>query len=155
MKQETIDRIRRFSQERDWDQFHTPANLAKSISIEANELLECFQWSDTDYDLPHVKEEVADVIDDKRPHMTVDSEKRIKDEANQNGKIDKHQKKNSFSFPDNLLLPQPKDAPAEEPQRCENQFAAQQRNLNHALYLLKRQVATRPLVKARPARFPS
>ena len=49
MKQETIDCIRRFSQERDWDQFHTPANLAKSISIEANELLECFQRSDTDY----------------------------------------------------------------------------------------------------------
>ena len=54
MKQETIARIRRFSQERDWDQFHTPANLAKSISIEANELLECFQWSDTDYDFTHV-----------------------------------------------------------------------------------------------------
>ena len=62
MKQETITRIRRFSQERDWDQFHTPANLAKSISIEANELLECFQWSDTDYDLRHVKEELADVM---------------------------------------------------------------------------------------------
>ena len=54
MKPETIARIRRFSQERDWDQFHTPANLAKSISIEANELLECFQWNDTDYDLNHV-----------------------------------------------------------------------------------------------------
>jgi predicted pyrophosphatase len=62
MKQETIDRIRRFTDDRDWDQFHTPGNLAKSISIEANELLECFQWSDTDYDLEHVKEELADVI---------------------------------------------------------------------------------------------
>ena len=62
MKQETIDRIRRFSDDRDWDQFHSPANLAKSISIEANELLECFQWSDTDYDLQHVKEELADVL---------------------------------------------------------------------------------------------
>ena len=62
MKQETIARIRKFSKERDWDQFHTPANLAKSISIEANELLECFQWSDTDYDLRHVKEELADVM---------------------------------------------------------------------------------------------
>ncbi len=50
MKQETIARIRSFSQERDWEQFHTPANLAKSISIEANELLECFRWRDTDYD---------------------------------------------------------------------------------------------------------
>ena len=62
MKPETIDRIRRFTTDRDWDQFHSPANLAKSISIEANELLECFQWSDEDYDLAHVKEELADVI---------------------------------------------------------------------------------------------
>ena len=62
MKQETIDRIRKFTEDRDWDQFHTPANLAKSISIEANELLECFQWSDTEYDLSHVREELADVL---------------------------------------------------------------------------------------------
>lgn len=62
MKKETIERIRKFTTDRDWDQFHSPANLAKSISIEANELLECFQWSDTDYDLEHVKEELADVI---------------------------------------------------------------------------------------------
>ena len=56
MKQETIERIRKFSEDRDWDQFHSPANLAKSISIEANELLECFQWNDEGYDLEHVKE---------------------------------------------------------------------------------------------------
>lgn len=62
MKQETIDRIRKFTEDRDWDQFHSPANLAKSISIEANELLECFQWSDTDYDIQNVKEELADVL---------------------------------------------------------------------------------------------
>ncbi len=62
MKQETIDRIRKFSEDRDWDQFHTPANLAKSIVIEAAELLECFQWSDESYDLQHVKEELADVL---------------------------------------------------------------------------------------------
>ena len=62
MKQETIDRIRKFTEDRDWDQFHSPANLAKSISIEANELLECFQWDENNYDLEHVKEELADVI---------------------------------------------------------------------------------------------
>lgn len=61
MKQETIERIRKFTEDRDWDQFHSPENLAKSIVIEAAELLECFQWSD-DYDLQHVKEELADVI---------------------------------------------------------------------------------------------
>lgn len=62
MKQETIDRIRKFTEDRDWDQFHSPSNLAKSIVIEAAELLECFQWSDAEYDLQHVKEELADVI---------------------------------------------------------------------------------------------
>lgn len=62
MKKETIERIRKFSEDRDWDQFHSPANLAKSISIEANELLECFQWSDDNYDIDEVKEELADVL---------------------------------------------------------------------------------------------
>lgn len=61
MKQQTLERIRKFVSDRDWEQFHTPANLAKSISIEANELLECYQWSD-DADIEHVKEELADVI---------------------------------------------------------------------------------------------
>ena len=62
MKQQTIDRIRKFSEDRDWDQFHSPANLAKSISIEANELLECFQWDETNFDINAVKEELADVM---------------------------------------------------------------------------------------------
>ena len=62
MNEQTINRIRKFVADRDWAQYHSPANLAKSISIEANELLECFQWSDTDYDLQHVKEELADVL---------------------------------------------------------------------------------------------
>lgn len=62
MTQETISRIRKFSEDREWEQFHGPANLAKSIVIEAAELLECFQWSDSDFDLQHVKEELADVI---------------------------------------------------------------------------------------------
>ena len=62
MNQQTIDRIRKFSEDRDWDQFHSPANLAKSISIEANELLECFQWDDENFDIEHVKEELADVL---------------------------------------------------------------------------------------------
>ena len=62
MREDTVKRILKFTEDRDWDQFHSPANLAKSISIEANELLECFQWSDTDYDINHVKEELADVM---------------------------------------------------------------------------------------------
>ena len=62
MKKETIERIRNFTIDRDWDQFHSPANLAKSISIEANELLECFQWDEEHYDINEVKEELADVL---------------------------------------------------------------------------------------------
>lgn len=62
MKKETLERIRKFSGDRDWGQFHSPANLAKSISIEAGELLECFQWDEDHYDLEAVKDEVADVI---------------------------------------------------------------------------------------------
>ena len=62
MNEQAINRIRKFVADRDWAQYHSPANLAKSISIEANELLECFQWSDTEYDLQHVKEELADVL---------------------------------------------------------------------------------------------
>lgn len=55
-------RIDTFNKDRDWDKFHSPSNLAKSISIEANELLECFQWNDNEYDLEAVKEELADVM---------------------------------------------------------------------------------------------
>ena len=55
-------RIDKFNKDRDWDKFHSPSNLAKSISIEANELLECFQWNNTEFDLEHVKEELADVM---------------------------------------------------------------------------------------------
>jgi dCTP diphosphatase len=53
--------IAAFVAERDWAQFHTPENLAKSISIEASELLECFQWS-ADADMDRVREELADVL---------------------------------------------------------------------------------------------
>lgn len=55
-------RIDKFNKDREWDQFHTPSNLSKSISIEASELLECFQWNDNDFDKEAVKEELADVM---------------------------------------------------------------------------------------------
>ena len=58
---ELNQRIKKFNDDRDWNQFHTPTNLAKSISIEANELLECYQWNDN-ADLNDVKEELADVM---------------------------------------------------------------------------------------------
>ena len=46
---EIMKQIKEFNEERDWDQFHSPENLAKSISIEAGELLECFQWNSENY----------------------------------------------------------------------------------------------------------
>ena len=62
MNKQTKERILKFISDRDWDQFHSPANLAKSINIEASELLECFQWDEDNYDLEQVKEELADVM---------------------------------------------------------------------------------------------
>jgi dCTP diphosphatase len=53
--------IRAFVDEREWSQFHSPETLAKSISIEAGELLECFQWSG-DGDHAEVRRELADVL---------------------------------------------------------------------------------------------
>jgi len=55
------DEIVAFVAERDWAQFHTPDNLAKSIAIEAGELLECFQWN-ADGDAERVRDELADVL---------------------------------------------------------------------------------------------
>ena len=61
ISKETMEDIHRFVHERDWEQFHTPKDLAISLSLEAAELLEIFQWSGTDK-LPHMKEEIADVL---------------------------------------------------------------------------------------------
>lgn len=90
MNEQTITRIRKFSEDRDWDQFHCPSNLAKSIAIEAAELLECFQWSDTDYNLEHVKEELADVLvycQDMLDRLGLDADEIV------NAKMDKNEAK--------------------------------------------------------------
>lgn len=50
-----------FIEERDWGQFHTPENLAKSIAIEASELLECYQWGGNAH-VNQVQQELADVL---------------------------------------------------------------------------------------------
>lgn len=57
----TRQAILSFVAERDWAQFHTDENLAKSISIEAAELLECYQWSG-DADTDRVSPELADIV---------------------------------------------------------------------------------------------
>ena len=56
-----MEEIEQFNKERDWDQFHSPENLAKSIAIESGELLECFQWNNN-YNKDEVCEELADVF---------------------------------------------------------------------------------------------
>lgn len=66
MTQETINQILKFRDDRDWKQFHNPKDLAISISLEAAELLEVFQWSGADVSdinkTEKIKEELADVI---------------------------------------------------------------------------------------------
>lgn len=59
--EDIINELKKFNKERDWEKFHSPENLAKSISIEAGELLECFQW-DNKYNKETVCDELADVM---------------------------------------------------------------------------------------------
>ncbi|MEG0283256.1 MAG: nucleotide pyrophosphohydrolase [Erysipelotrichales bacterium] len=54
--------ILKMQKERNWKQFHTPVNIAKSISIEAGELLECFQWNNDDFNKEDVVDELADIV---------------------------------------------------------------------------------------------
>lgn len=61
VKRGLTNALREFVAERNWAQFHTPENLAKSISIESAELLECFQWN-SEVDADRVWEELADVL---------------------------------------------------------------------------------------------
>jgi NTP pyrophosphatase (non-canonical NTP hydrolase) len=86
-----------FADERDWDQFHNPKNLAMALSVEASELVEIFQWLTPEQaeeimdssQSDHVKEEVADVmiyllrLADK---LDIDLESIVNDKIVQNGK---------------------------------------------------------------------
>ena len=61
--EEILLELRKFNQERDWDQFHNGKDLAIALSVEANELLECFLWkSPEEAKLPKIREELADVL---------------------------------------------------------------------------------------------
>ena len=66
LRDETIRRVLKFRDDRDWRQFHTPKDLALSMTLEAGELLEVYPWSGTDLEcrekLPKVREELADVL---------------------------------------------------------------------------------------------
>jgi NTP pyrophosphatase (non-canonical NTP hydrolase) len=60
-KDEVLQQLRNFVSERDWQQFHTPENLVKSVSIEAAELLELFQWESNANEV-NIKDELSDVL---------------------------------------------------------------------------------------------
>ena len=66
LRDETIQRVLKFRDDRNWRQFHTPKDLAISMSLEAAEVLELFQWSGADLDCPaqrdKLREELADVL---------------------------------------------------------------------------------------------
>ena len=66
LKQETVQRVLRFRDDRNWRQFHTPKDLAISLSLEAAEVLELFQWSGEDLECAdnrsRQREELADVL---------------------------------------------------------------------------------------------
>ena len=66
LRDETIRRVLKFRDDRDWRQFHTPKDLAISLTLEAAELLEVFQWSGADLEcrdkLERIREELADMM---------------------------------------------------------------------------------------------
>lgn len=66
LREETIQRVLKFRDDRDWRQFHTPKDLAISLSLEASELLEVFQWSGAELGceekMDKIREELADVV---------------------------------------------------------------------------------------------
>lgn len=96
MNKEIIDRINKFNKDRNWDKFHSPVNLAKSITLEAAELLEEFQWNDDNFSLDNVAEELADIMIyciQMTEKLELDIDKIIMD------KIDKNEEK----YPVNLF----------------------------------------------------
>lgn len=66
LDRQTVEKILKFRDDRNWKQFHTPKDLALSICLEATELLEVFQWSGSDVSAEgkteKIREELADVI---------------------------------------------------------------------------------------------
>ncbi|MCK9492779.1 MAG: hypothetical protein M0Q00_00265 [Acholeplasmataceae bacterium] len=58
-----MKKLIKFRVDRNWKQFHSAENLAKSISIEAAELLENYQWGDSNVDLDNIKDEIADIFE--------------------------------------------------------------------------------------------
>ncbi len=84
-----IKRLIKFRDDRDWKQFHTPNNLAKSIAIESSELLVNYQFDDYYFDLENVKDELADIMAYclmMSEHYGFDIEKIMNEKINKNEK---------------------------------------------------------------------
>ena len=60
--EDIIKRLRKFRDDRNWSQFHTPGNIAKSVVLESAELLENFQWEANEPDQENIKDEIADIV---------------------------------------------------------------------------------------------
>jgi len=91
---EVVKRLLKFRDDRNWKQFHTPNNLAKSIAIESSELLINYQFDDAYFDLENVKDELADIMAYclmLNDHYGFDLKKIMND------KIDKNEKKYPIS----------------------------------------------------------
>jgi len=92
-------RLQEFTSERDWDQFHSPKSLAMALSVEASEIVECFQWltEDQSSDLPKdACEAVADEIADVQIYLI-----RLADKLNIDifGAVNKKIEKNEAKYP--------------------------------------------------------
>lgn len=93
-----MDKIKKFVQDRDWDQFHYPKDLAISLNLEAAELLECFQWKNNEEvekmlenkkEKEHIEEEIADVaiyLMQLAHSLDIDLKKAIEDKIIKNAK---------------------------------------------------------------------
>jgi len=93
MNQNTVDMILKFRDDRDWKQFHNPKDLAISISLEAAELLEVFQWSGTDVVCADKKDKIAEELADVLVYCTLmadacglDMDKIVQKKMEQNNK---------------------------------------------------------------------
>ncbi|TDM22231.1 nucleotide pyrophosphohydrolase [Macrococcoides canis] len=92
LNQEIIDLINKFREERNWNQYHNPKDLSLSLSLEAAELLENFQWISSDEAIEKNKENIAEELADVfiygiqlAEEMGLDIEEIIKDKVKKNG----------------------------------------------------------------------
>ena len=101
MKQETIDMVLKFRDDRNWRQFHNPKDLAISVSLEASELLEIFQWSADDLFCENKKEKIEEELADVLNYciLLADACKLDLDEI-----IQKKVKRNSEKYPVELAF---------------------------------------------------